>query len=534
MVGFSDGSRSLIGSDLDQADIDALYGIVGELNIIALKTRVADLIWSRDKSKADCARLAIDGYASMVEGLLAGNVTQRFENPRPTSVASQNFLTRGFAIARAIGWTRPENDRLKAVSLEVLREAFAEGGVTFVRFGRLVLDWGVLVGNELFDQLPQKVEEALATADFHGAEELQQLVISYARRVVGAEEEVEKGHFLKLASIHEQQADASDSSFLKTHCLQSAIDSLHGVKGVREERQRLHEKLKEAQLHLADEFTPIGHSIDISDEIDRLLEGYEELELLEALRRLALTELPKKPEVLIENAREEMEKFPLSSLFSMSILDEKGRTRARTAGGGTENDDAVRHKVLQHQDINMGLAAQAAIRPARQFITGKFRIDQSLLFAICRMSPFVPSGLEHLVSRGLQAFLYGDDQVAAACLVPTLEAGLRSLVVVAGRVDTTISTGGIEQTIGLGPLLSDHRDVLERVFGDWMIFAIENIFVHNLGPKVRHSICHGLAADGVFYSNTYVYACKLIFSLVMLPLIGDNWDVVKERLRREI
>ena len=273
-----------------------------------------------------------------------------------------------------------------------------------------------------------------------------------------------------------------------------------------------------------------SHSIDISDEVERLLKGYEGLDLLECLRRLALTELPKDPEKLEQNAREETEKYPLSSLFPASLLDAKGRTVART-GGGLKSSEALRHKIIQHQGISNGLAVGAAIAPARSEITQRFHVRESLLAAICGYSPFVVSGHEIQIARGLQAFLYADDMVACSLLFPYLEAGLRELVAVAGRSDTTISVGGIEQTIGLGKLLSEHRDVLEQVFGKNQIFAIENLFVHELGPKLRHTYCHGLATDGHLLSENYIYGCKLVYSLVLLPIIArETWSQVKPQL----
>jgi hypothetical protein len=99
-----------------------------------------------------------------------------------------------------------------------------------------------------------------------------------------------------------------------------------------------------------------------------------------------------------------------------------------------------------------------------------------------------------------------------------LEQGLRSFVEFAGRSSTTIKMGGIETSIGLGPLLSNHRDVLESVFGPPIVFCIENIFVHDIGPKVRHRHCHGLLLDGFYFGRDNIYCCWLIYALVFLPL----------------
>ena len=529
MAAFEDGTRTLVGSDFDQQDIDELAEAALKVEPLALRVRIADLVWSRDKSRQAHARLAIDGYREMVERVSRGEGTLRFEKSTATGVTTQNFLKRAFVIARSIGWDRAENAELKQTFLNVLEQAISEAGYALVRFGNLGLDYNVDGTTEALVDLEPLARATCDNGEFHEAVGIQEL----ANRIIARanQGEVSAEARLALANIYERKADASaKSSFLQTHALQQAIDALHGAKGVREERQRLHDRLKDAQLHFADEMGSFSHSTDISDEVERLLKGYEGLDLLECLKRLAFTELPQSPEKMFEHARKEAEEFPLSSLFATSILDQKGRTIARTSDGFGESE-ALRHKVIQHFGIKTSLAVSAAISPARSFITSNFRVDESLLSVLCDVSPFVPHGQELQVARGLQAFLYEDEIVAGSILIPFLESGLRNLVSVAGRADTTISLGGIEKTIGLGRLLSDHREVLEKVFGESQIFAIDNLFIHELGPKVRHEFCHGMAFDGSFYAHHYIYACKLIFSLTIMPITSEAvWSQIKSQI----
>ncbi|WP_340588067.1 DUF7380 domain-containing protein [Erythrobacter alti] len=532
-LSFADGSRTLVGSDFDEKDVDVLGAVAEKLEPLALKVRICDLVWTRDKSRQNFARIAIDGYTKLVEQLKDGIAILRFERSSVTSVSVQNFLERAINIARSTGWDRPENDKLREALLSALEGALDEGGMAIARFGNLGLDYGVDGTVEALGDLNSRAETLCANKEFHQAIALQELSNRIAART--NEGAIPTSGHLALAKIYESQADAAGSSaFLQTHALQQAIDALHGARGVKDERQRLHERLKDSQLHFADEMQSISHSMDISDEVQRMLEPYKSLDLLDALRHLALTEMPKAPDEMYARAKEEAEKFPLASLFATSLLDNKGRTVARTANSFGDSEP-LRYKVIQQFGIKTDLAVSAAIVPARAEITNRFFVDETLLAAICAYSPFVPSGYEHQVARGLHAFLYGDDMVACSILVPFLEAGLRALVSTAGYSDTTIALGGIEQSIGLGRLLGEHRDVLEQVFGKAQIFAIENLFVHELGPKVRHNFCHGMSVDGAFYSASYIYGCKLIFSLVMLPLVRTAiWKDIKPRLQNTV
>lgn len=529
--GLADGSRSLVGSDFDAEQIAALHLALPRLTNPALRTRIADLIWTRDKSRADCARTAIDGYVELVKRLIAGTGTERFHEPDPAGVGAQEFLQRAITIARSTGWNRTENDELKATLAEVLAIAASRDDMSVVRIGNVATDVYLEAADTIIADMPAKVDDLLSKHDFFVAEGIQRLIIKRAQH--SRDDDAVRDTTLRLAGIFEAKADRADGAMLKTHALQEAIDSLHGIKGVREERQRLHDKLKEAQLHMFDEFGKFEHSIDLTDEVKRIVAGYHDLGLLDGMLRLAHTELPRDPEDLKRHAQEEAQKFPLSSLFPASLVDGKGRTVARTQGG-FEADDAIRYKIIKNESIRIGIGVAGAINPAREYLTEKFRIDHDLLYELCTISPFVPSGTEHAFARGIQAFLYGDEFAATTALVPLLEAGMRTMVEAAGRSDTKISAGGIESTIGLGPMLGDHRDVLEAVFSAGIVFCIENLFVHELGPKVRHSFCHGLTSDDTFYTNDYVYANKVIFSLVMLPLGGAGWDSIKAHVQSKL
>jgi hypothetical protein len=526
------GKRSMQGSDVDQAQVDALHSVLCRFRNLALRTRVADLIWTRDRSKSDCARVAVDGYVELAKAVLNGTATDKFERDPALGMTTQNYLTRAAAIARQTGWSREENDPLRSAVMEAVALAKSKDPMAVVRFGNLAADLRLEGLPNALSDLENLATDSANKGEFHEAESLQRLAVRLAR--LARNNEAAQSATLKLTSMLEQKADASDHTLLKTHALQQAIDSLHGLKGVRDLRQRLHEKLTAAQLHMYEEMGQIEHSIDLTDEVERILGVLKDSDLVDCLRALAITELPKAPAALKEQARTTIQEFPLSSLFASSILDAKGRTVARTAGAIDDDDQSLVYQIIKQEEIRVGVAVAGAIDPIRGMITSRFTVNEDVIEKICSMSPFVPSGSELAFARGIQAFLAGDDLVAAMLLVPYLEAGLRAMVGVAGRSDTKIAIGGIEETIGLSAMLSQHRDVLEKVFTEALVFAIEIIFVHELGPKVRHNLCHGLARDGHFYSEWYVYASKLIYSLVMLPLLNrEHWPAIKAAIVSE-
>jgi hypothetical protein len=55
------------------------------------------------------------------------------------------------------------------------------------------------------------------------------------------------------------------------------------------------------------------------------------------------------------------------------------------------------------------------------------------------------------------------------------------------------------------------------------------MFVHDIGPKVRHRHCHGLLSNGYYYGQDSIYCCWLIYALVFGPL-HQKWPDVKAHI----
>lgn len=526
-----DGKRSLMGSDLEKPQVDELAAAFSSFRNPGLRARIADLIWVRDKTRSQFARTAIDCYCDLADGLLAGHLTERFERNSATGIGIEKLLRRSAVIASRTGWNKPENDRLRALMLEVLRKSKdSENQIDLVRFGRLASDFSVERTDSLLSDLDQRAATQAEQKKFNEAESLQQLSILIAKR--SRNEALIRAGSLALVSILEQKSYASEGAFLKTHALQEAINALDGLKDVREIRQRLHDNLTTSQLHMYEEFGQFEHKIDLTDEVERITRHIESLDFFGLIEALAYSSMPETREKLLQDARDQAQKFPLSSMFPTSIVDTKGRTVGKVAGSvDSADDERARYQVIQSEGLRMGLAVTASIGPIRQFISDNFVVDLDVMIRICEASPFVPSGLEVNFARGLQAFIAGDDPIASSLLVPNLEAGLRAMVEMAGRANTKIVTGGFEQLIGLGPMFERHEDVLKQVFGEALVFCIENLFIHEHGPKVRHNICHGTVSYGALYSAEYVYGSKIIFALVLLPLLlSPDWKDIKTQI----
>ena len=77
----------------------------------------------------------------------------------------------------------------------------------------------------------------------------------------------------------------------------------------------------------------------------------------------------------------------------------------------------------------------------------------------------------------------------------------------------------------LSVLLDKDRAALEKIFGPAIILEIENLFLFDGGPALRHQVAHGLLSAGACYDADAIYACWFIFRLCCLPLF-EHWPEV--------
>jgi hypothetical protein len=66
---------------------------------------------------------------------------------------------------------------------------------------------------------------------------------------------------------------------------------------------------------------------------------------------------------------------------------------------------------------------------------------------------------------------------------------------------------------------------MEAIFSKPLITDIEHVFLKKPGPALRHSVAHGLLADGSAFAPDAIYACWLIFRLCCLPLFAHRSEI---------
>lgn len=317
--------------------------------------------------------------------------------------------------------------------------------------------------------------------------------------------------------------------------LMDAIKALRQVPKSKERRVELEALLREAQSSIADEMGAVSTEIDISDLVDHARKTGTDLTLAQALAEFASLERSPDPRQLRDEVEKQAAQSPLSSIIPMSVHDDEGKVVSRSPGLalGEENDDtAVLHLIARNESMRRQVTVSGMIEPARRLINAEHPLDQSHFAPITEMSPFVPAERTDIYALGFARFFNGDFISALHIIVPQLENSLRYVLRQTGVDASKIQNDMTQENRTLSIMLEKDRESLEKLFGEAIVFEIDNLFLFKGGPTIRHQLAHGMMSGGAFYSPDAIYACWFIFRLCYLPPF-QHWQQVMDALADE-
>lgn len=524
--------RSIIPSDLRGSQSDVFAEVAANIRNPGLKARLSDLAWHNNRRLPAMAAQAIDAYCDAVQAVLDGTAEFFHQSKTASSRDGSNMLRRACQIANATGWKDPQAARLRALIRAVVLDAFARNDRRgFLNVGELSLQFGA--------ETPATIAanaEALTTAndpDPHTSRELWELA-AFAHRQSGNNQERDRC-LVCAAECHVRlaEADGAQGMVASAHFM-DAIEALRRVRGTRERRQQLESRLREAQASIRDEMGVISTPVDrtaLVTETQRLVGG---LSLAQALAEFAdLSESPN-PDELRNDALKLAEENPLFGIMPVSMVDEEGKTVAKSPGlAGDEEDSelALRHLIARLESLRRQGDVEGMIEPARRVIHREHPLDHSDFRLLAEMSPFVPGDRGALFALGFTRFFGGDFVSALHILVPQLENSLRYFLKQAGVEPSAIHSDMTQENRTLSVILTKDRDPLETIIDPAIVFEIENLFDFRGGPTIRHQLAHGLISAHDCYGTDAIYACWFMFRLCCLPLF-PHWKLVAQRLNR--
>lgn len=316
--------------------------------------------------------------------------------------------------------------------------------------------------------------------------------------------------------------------------LMDAIRELRNLPGTKERRSELEVKLRQAQAHIRDEMGVFSSEVDLTDLVDEARRAVRGASLASAVWEFVNLSKSPTPAELRDAVEQHARDHPISAMMPRLIHDDDNKVVANSPGyiGNEADDDAIRPLVAQLESTRRSLDAAGLIEPARCTIHAEHGLDLDDLQYLAEMSPFVPPDRTYLLGLGFARFLNGDFASALHILVPQLENSLRHVLKLAGQDPSAIQSDMTQEDRSLSMMLDKDRDALERVFGNAIVYEIENLFDVRCGPAIRHRLAHGLISGPECHGPDSVYACWFMFRLCCLPL-GPSWQQIAERFDRQ-
>ena len=527
---WEDGSRTIATDDFTENHLLVFRKILERTNSPAIKARVADVLWIMTKpAKRIDAELAIQSYIALSVLLRNADVKE--------------ILYASYYLKRAIQiWLQLGGDEKVRLSIQKEVEACMKldqpEPPNFTRFFFYELIPNILDSSDTqrWIELGEKLlAETIAQKEFEKARSYltaMRLILRAAKDEAGAIKMVERKTDMFVYEAREMKTAKAGPMILQ-HLYNKAIEACRNTKGKAPLSRELHKELLEVQKEIPGTLSKIHESVDLQPAIEQMVNLIREKDFKDAMKVIALKSLPQKKDVLFKEAEDMMASFPLQSLFTTTIIDEKGKVVARRPGMSTSPEEklaATRSRASQNLLIVFEIKG-IAIGCAQREVNNRVDYDELFFDSILYPNPFVPVSRVHQFKRGLVCGLRGDWISSICILVPLLENSLRTVMQIAGHNMTSIDAESIQKEKDLNAFI--YSEELASVVGADMQFQLQVLLCDKAGLNLRNQVAHGLMTDGVAYSGApaFVWALSLLlcisfqeryFAVNVKPEVGDE------------
>ena len=289
-------------------------------------------------------------------------------------------------------------------------------------------------------------------------------------------------------------------------------------------------KLEELQKLALKEMHHFEYEIDaepIYKTIEKLFKGLSLAESIIQLGRLATIH---NVEELKKDVIEKRSKSFFSSMFSSSMLNEKGQTVQELAPLGTtieSTDPEVLHKhMVKHASEHRNLSNPIVLNYAFSFFkeSGEFSKD-SLTFLVDD-NAIIPDNRAEIIKDGLYLGLSGNFYAAMHILLPQTENIFRNLVRNCGDTVTFLKEDGTETYKPLSTLLKSEK--LKECYDENIIFTFQSIMDDPIGENLRNLNAHGVLEPERGNGSSALYFLCLVIRL--LSMYSPNAFTIVKKL----
>ena len=525
---FSSGAgwRSAIPADFKGEQAGVIAGLVPSIVNPVLRARLADLVWTLDRTQGRMAHTAVAAYRATVDGLLSGSLTSEFKQVDGHELMlAQEATHRLVQIAYMTSKRGKMPDDVKATLQAVFdRTAEASAFAAFKRAATLGLEYGLLDGSAIVGTI---MDVAGRPSDVPIVRKDLWDMAAHIFDQAGDQKARRKCQLRAVDELLEMRNHVS-SDGARASWTMDALQALRHVKNVSTREDRLNRELRRYQKASLREMGMFSMPIDMKDEIEQVEEIFLKLDLPDALRQFALLGKSRPLAELDEEAAKSIQSSPLFSMMGSSLVDDEGRVAKRVEGvriDGEPEEPLLLQVIDRLENIRRHMTMLGAIERARQVVSARFYVCVEHLLPIVGPSAFVPNSQAYIMAMGFAALLNGDFISAAHLVLPQLEPCLRQVLAINGIDAAKRRDDGTEEDLSLNSIFSRFRPDLDRILGANLSREIERLFDLRPGPALRHELAHGQLSAGACYHPNVVYAVWLIYRITCLFLLKD-WEAI--------
>jgi hypothetical protein len=519
-----DGKRSAIPEDF-RASADVVAMMAERATDVVIKARLSDVAWLLNRKRVDLGLAAISAYCQTIRDVAAGVRNFRFERSNSLySAQARDLLKRAMSLAkmRSVGLGKQEEADAVQLVDQILRDVLTGIKLRDVhRIADLALQYDVIPPLDIGSWTESWLEKN-SVPDDHDRLDLLRLSASAYHRGGSMPDHYRCRLEAVETQVRMSQRTDGNSAMMAAGLLADAISELHGIPDVKERRRELRHRLVDVQVSIGEEMGSFSHEIDLTEIIADREGSFEGLCLRDMLFYFANMSHSPSPEELRAEAIKSIEDHPLSSIFAASFHDRDGKVSYRSPGVdlmSAPTDESLKPSIAQSERIRRQIFAAGDIQTARRMVNEHYYVTDETFSAVLSYSGFVPNELIRTYSRGFRRFFQGDPVSGLYILTPLLEASIRHILKGRGYdVSTFDNATKTQQDLTISAMFDQMKTELVEVFGAAIVTDIENVFLSQPGPTIRHEIAHGLMSDGHPYGPDSAYACWLIFRLCLIPI----------------
>ena len=520
-IWISGGRRSIIPEDFKESDIEFFASIVGQIDNHLLKARLADLVWTIQRSnKFPFALVAIDSY---------------MELPLETETWKQDV---GDCWERAIVLSKMlrtgAGDRLerlcnRSVELLMSNDELAYDLSRILKKHRLETE----NVEEIADRMEALGDKSQDQGNFHSSGDFFEASREWLNVAENQDRSIELT--VKIAENWASHSKIQRQQIVASAYIEHAIKEFQKVPEVLRGRYKIDDRIQElrqehrtssrnALSEMGTIFTP---TIDVTHIVRSAREEVKGKEVDQALLHfvnLSGIDVNELREDEIKKLRE----HPLLAIMPFQVVNNEGHIIGHRPGmdiqsdvDSEENNAIVESHMVQQHNLHIEFSTYASVIPAHEVLLSEHRLNESFFLTLARECPIVSPDRQFHFAKGLHYGYSQDYGVAMYILIPQIEHLIRFFLTHNG-IDTTTFRPEGQRESALGALINkpESKDVL----GDDLHFQIRALFCDQFGYNVRNNVAHGLFGDDAYHSPMSVYSWYFVFKIVF-----NTWYEYRQR-----